>query len=362
MTKLKFQEKEIVLEKRRNVFGCELTDFDTPITPRDNILCALKGNPVWLPSTFDYGYFFPRCVPDNLAKGNVSDYRLLPDELGGFDMFGIDWEYVLQVGGSTVRPGKPLLDDANQWEDKVTFPTKEVIDSWDWETAKINADTFMRKKDFWEIVICTGFYERLISFMDFEGAAIAMIDEEQKNAVKELFDKLANLYILLIEKYLEVFGQENMDAVCLHDDWGHQRGIFFSPDTLREMVVPYMKKVTDFIHSKGMLAECHSCGKVDPLIPLYIEAGFEMLECQMLLDFDTVIPAYGDRLMFHLSPEVPEQGASDREQIHAARAFVDKMIRYGHPILMDNYYSVPPVLSRVFTDEVYRYSRKLLYQ
>lgn len=360
MAKYEFHESEMETGRSRCVFGCEMTDYDTPITPKENILRSLKGEPVWLPSTFDLGYLFPRCVPDNPAKGNVSDYKLPPEELGGLDMFGIDWEYVPQVGGSTVRPGNPLLSDANEWKDKVKFPTKEYIDSWDWETAKKNADSFMRKKDLWEIVICTGFYERLISFMDFEEAAVAMIDEDQQDAIKELYDKLADLYIMLIEKYLEVFGAENIDAVCLHDDWGHQRGIFFSPDTLREMVVPYMKKVTDFIHSKGMVAECHSCGKVDALIPLYIEAGFEMLECQMLIDFDTAIPQYGDRLIFHVSPEVPAEGAADEEQIQAARAYVDKMIGYGHPFLMDNYYSDPPALSKTFTDEVYRYSRQRL--
>lgn len=360
MEKYKFSEKELETGKSRMLFGCDVTEYDTPITPRENLLRSLKGQPVWLPSTFDYGYLFPRCVPDNPAKGNVSDCKLPPEQLGGKDMFGVEWEYVPQVGGSTVRPGNPLLSDANEWKEKVKFPTKEDIDSWDWENAKENADVFMRKTDFWEIVICTGFYERLISFMDFEEAAIAMIDEDQQDAIKELFDKLADLYIYLIKKYQGVFGAENIDAVCIHDDWGHQRGIFFSPDTLREMVVPYMKKVTDFIHSQGMIAECHSCGKVDSLIPVYLEAGFEMLECQMILDFDKVVPEYGDRIMFHVSPEVPAEGDPDEAQILAAHAFVDKMIAYGNPFLMDNYYSHPSALSKVFTDEVYRYSRQRL--
>lgn len=358
MAKYEFQEKELQTGKTRTVFGCEMTDYDTPITPRDNLLLSLKGEPVWLPSTFDIGYLYPRCVPDNPAKGNVSDAKLPPEELGGKDMFGIEWEYVPQVGGSTTRPGAPLLEDVNDWKEKVVFPTKEVIDSWDWEGAKENAKVVMREKDFWEAVICTGFFERLISFMDFEEASIAIIDEDQQDAVKELFDKLADLYIMLIDKYLEVFG-DKLDAVCLHDDWGHQQGILLSADTIREMIVPSMKKVTDFIHSKGMIAECHSCGKIDPLIPVYIEAGFEMLECQYILDFDTLVPKYGDQLLMHLSPEVPAPDAPEEEQIKAAQAFVDKMIAYGKPFLMDNYYSAYP-LTRVFDDEVYRYSRKRL--
>ena len=356
MEKYKFDEKELQTGRTRFLFGCEFTETDTPITPRENLLRALKGEPVWLPSTFDIGYLFPRCVPDNPAKGNVSDYKLPPEELGGFDMFGIEWEYVPQVGGSTVRPGKPLLADANEWYEKVKFPTEEYINSWPWDDARENNFKVLRKDDAWEIVICTGFYERLISFMDFEEAAVAMIDEDQQEAVKELFDKLADLYIELIKKFQSVFGKEQIAAVCLHDDWGHQRGIFFSADTIREMVVPYMKKVVDFIHAEGMIAECHSCGKVDPLLPVYIEAGFEMLECQYILDFDKDVPEYGDKLLMHVSPEVPAPDAPEEKHIKAAHEFVDKMIAYGKPFLMDNYYSKNP-LSKTFIDEVYRYSR-----
>ena len=353
-----FQESELQKGKTRFLFGCELTELNTPAAPKEMMERMLQGEtPLWQPSTFDYGYLFPRCVPDNPAKGNVSDAKLPPEELGGKDMFGIDWEYVPQVGGSTVRPGKPLLADANEWHEKVVFPTKEVIDSWDWASTKAFADQHMRDKDFWEVVICTGYYERLISFMDFEGAAVAMIDEEQQDAIKDLFDRLSDLYIMLIDKYLEVFG-DRINAVCLHDDWGHQRGIFFSPDTVYEMIVPAMKKTTDYIHSKGLHAECHSCGKVDMLIPCYIDAGFEILECQPLLDFDTIVPRYGDRLKLHYPPSnAPKDiNAPVEEHIQKARAYVDKCMSWGYPVIMDNYYA--PLLSPVYTDEVYRYSRQ----
>ncbi|MDO5410336.1 MAG: uroporphyrinogen decarboxylase family protein [Lachnospiraceae bacterium] len=356
MEKYKFDEKELQTGKSRVVFGCEMTEFDPPITPKENLLRALKGEPVWLPSTFDYGYLCPECVPDNVAKGNVMDARLSAAELGGKDMFGIEWEYVEQVGGSTTRPGHAPLEDVNDWKEVIHFPTKEYIDSWDWEEMKRRTEVFFRKNDFWEIIICSGYFERLISFMDFEEAAVAMIDEEQEEAIQELFEKLTDLYISLIDKFLDVLGSENVDAVCVHDDWGHQRGVFFSSELIREKILPHMQRITDYIHKKGMIAECHSCGKVDPLIPIYIEAGFDMLECQNILEFDQCVPEFGDKLLMHVSPDVPPLEAPEEEHIAAARAFVDKMLQYGNPFLMDNYYSPYP-LSKTFCDEVYRYSR-----
>lgn len=354
MTAIPFDEKEMTVKDSFISMGTEIRERNTPLTPKENFISMLHNEPHWQVSIYDYMYLFPKCVPDNPAKGNVSDAKLPPSELGGRDMFGVLWEYVEEIGGSTTRPGHPLLSDANEWYDKVVFPTKEVIDSWDWEGCKEAADKNMREPYLWEPVICTGYFERLISFMDFAEAAMAIIDEDQQDAIKDLFAHLSDLYIMLIDKYLEVFPGK-IGAVCVHDDWGHQRGIFFSPDTVREMIVPYMRKVTDYCHSKGLYTECHSCGKVDALLPCYIEAGFDMLECQPLLNFAEDVPEYGDRLKMHVSPDVPEAGSSEEAYREAARHFIDQVVSWKNPVIMEAYYSNP--MTPEFLEEIYRYSR-----
>ena len=40
----------------------------------------------------------------------------------------------------------------------------------------------------------TGWYERLVTFMDFEDAVVAMIDEDQKDAANDFFDKATDLF------------------------------------------------------------------------------------------------------------------------------------------------------------------------
>lgn len=355
MSKIPFSEEELKIKDTQSMFGCECPEFNTPITPKENFERMLKEkDPLWQVTIFDYQYLFPKCIPDNPAKGNVSDEKLPPEQLGGLDMFGIDWEYGVDIGGSTVRPGKPRLADANEWKEKIVFPTKEVIDSWDWDDCKATAEKTLKGPYMWEPVICTGYFERLISFMDFESSLIAMIDEDQQDAIHELFDKLSDLYIMIIDKYMEVFPGQ-IGAICLHDDWGHQRGLFLSPATIREMLVPHIRKVNDYAHSKGLYTECHSCGKVDQLVPCYIEAGFDMLECQPLIDFDTVVPQYGDQITFHYAPEVPEPGASKEEYVAAARKLVDKVLELKYPVIMEVYYSNPCTVE--FFEELYRYSR-----
>lgn len=355
MTKIPFLENEMQIIKTKMYFGQEVAMYDTPVSPLENMMRTLNNEPLWQIADRDYTYLYPLCMPDNKAKGNVSDVKLPPEELGGIDMFGIEWEYQADIGGSTVHPGKPLLANANEWKEKVKFPTEEEIRNWTWGESKERMAKALEDECFGEVVICTGWFERLISFMDFVEAACALIDPSQKDAVKELFDRLSDLYIFIIDHFVEVFG-DKVHCVCLHDDWGQQRGQLISVDTAREMILPYMKKVIDHLHAIGLKAEVHSCGKVEPFVPVFIEAGFELLECQKILDFDEVVPKYGDKIKVHMPPEnVPAEDAPDEAFRQCAREYVDRVVALGNPVILDTYY--PGYLAPAFYEELYRYSR-----
>ena len=113
------------------------------------------------------------------------------------------------------------------------------MDSYDWEgCAKENAE-YLNTDKLVSATIFSGFFERLISFVGFEDAAIALIDEDYQEHVHRLFDKLADFYIDLISRMHEHFGVEYFD---IHDDWGTQRAPIFSVKTHEEMILPYIKK------------------------------------------------------------------------------------------------------------------------
>jgi hypothetical protein len=84
--------------------------------------------------------FNPKIIPDNIARAFVIESFVLDrKDYGGKDMFGVEWEYVEVATGSMVKPGSPILKDANEWEDKLIFPD---IDKWDWKgSAESNRST-----------------------------------------------------------------------------------------------------------------------------------------------------------------------------------------------------------------------------
>lgn len=347
----KFDEKELkIISEIPNRFGGPPTPiYDFPVTPKEAYIAALKKDPIWQVTNLETRFVTPKANPDNVARAFVFEDTPMPNEEGGGkDMFGIEWVYVPVAGGSMVKPGKPFLNDANEWEEKLVWPD---LDSWDWEASAKNIT--LKSNVFNNVWIMNGWYERLISFMDFDNAIVALIDDDQKDAVIALFDKLSDLYIKMIDKHLEYF--PNINGFTIHDDWGAQKDTFFSPATAMEMIVPAMKKVTDYLHSKGLYADLHSCGMLEKQVPSIIAAGWDTWTPQAMNDTHMIYEKYGDKIMIGVIPKPFAPDASEEEQRAAARAFVEKFCQPGKSCSISLYGAT--VLTQAFREELYIQSR-----
>ena len=360
MERVKFNPNEFTGEFTEDRFG-KAPVFHSPITPKENYIAMFNGeNPLWFPMTSDCKGIDIKIDPDNIARAfvfeyepfdNVSDLGLRPD------MFGVNWVYVPTAGGSMVPGGTPLLEDANEWKEKVVFPD---VNSWDWEgSAKANAPWFEQYKDYvTNITFLNGTtFERLISFMDFMGAAMAIIDDDQVEAVKELCDAICEkVYFPYLENCKKWF--PNLDKVTLHDDWGSQASPFFSLTVAREVFVPVMKKFTDKCKELGFLVELHSCGHTEMNVPAYIEAGFQTWNGMPMNDKRALFEKYGDQFIFGVdAPDISaDMNASDEDLYAAAKEFCEFYIRDGKCHAVANCSRKNPK----FVEYVYEISRKML--
>lgn len=305
--------------------------FNRPVTPKENFKMALEGKtPYWIPfggwMMNDMRLFRPRTYPDNVACRVLWDAEPCPEWPGKIirsSWFDLDWEFSPIAGGSTVHPGNPKVPDISKWEDYVSMPTLDGIDfkrSGEINKAYLGTDLFN------QLGLTTGLWERLMSLMDVDNAAIAMIDDDQKEGVHRLFDQYTDLLIEFIQKTAEY---TNLDCVLIHDDMGHQQSSFFSLDTCREMLVPYYKRITDAVHKLDLYFELHCCGKAQGLVPAMIEAGIDLWCPQNMNDYEMLTRTYkDDPIMFGLrEPDYPLD--ADRETIRkATRVFVDKFKDY----------------------------------
>jgi len=296
---------------------------NTVLSEAENMRRTVERNhPLFQMTSRDYLMISPRIFADNVARGFVIDANPVPrEEFGGKDVFGVEWVYVDSVGGSMVVPGEPLMEDANEWEDKVIFPD---LDALDWEAQGKANESLLDPHRLTSVWVMNGLFERLISFMDYGNAAMALIDEDQMDAVLALFDRLADFYIDLIGRYRKYF---HVDAVYFHDDWGSQNGPIFSLDTAMEMLVPALRKISDAVHAMGMIFEMHSCGKNEMLLPAYIAGGADIWAGQPMNDFDAMYEAHGAEILLGIPVSAPEQ-ATLEECLPIAEAFLDTYSKY----------------------------------
>ncbi|MDR0858371.1 MAG: methyltransferase [Oscillospiraceae bacterium] len=357
--KIPFSETELTVafEKPPAFPGLPGTpEYTYPVSQREGVIAAFKGEPIWEILGSEVSYFAPRVVPDNVARATTMEAVGSMAATDGADIFGVEWEYVPSVGGCMVRPGKPFLEDVNDWEKVIKFPD---FTKWDWEASKNENKAYLSDGKFHSMWQLNGFFERLISFMEFENAAYALIDENQQDAVAALMNRLADFYIELFDYELKIFPE--IDGFFIHDDWGSQRAPFFSPKIAAELLVPAMKKVTDFIHSRGKFAELHSCGHLLAQVPNFIAAGWDAWCPQQLNDTHKIYELYGDKLIIGVAPEQTSSDLnfaapkSEAEDIAAANAYADAFCKAGAPSFFNMYAGMS--LSPVYRAELYKASR-----
>jgi uroporphyrinogen-III decarboxylase len=92
-----------------------------------------------------------------------------------------------------------------------------------------------------------------------------------------------------------------------HDDWGSQRETFFAPDVAEEMLVPHIRRLTDFVHSKGRFCDMHSCGQNLKQVPNMIKCGFDSWSGQPMNDTAKEYELYGDKILIGVIPRLSMQ-------------------------------------------------------
>lgn len=326
--------------------------WNKPITPKENWRLLYEGKkPYWIPEAgwfnCDVLIFRPRMHPDNAATHLVFDQeaQMSYDSDVQKGWFDLDWEWVEIAGGASVHPGNPAVTVINCWEEQVPFPS---LDDLDWEACIAANKEYIKTEKMLQAGMLSGFWERLMSLMDVDKAAMAMIDEDQQDGVHRLFDRLADLYVDYVDRLHQHF---NIDSFLIHDDWGTQMNPFFSLDTCREMIVPYLKRVTDACHERGILFELHSCGKGEKLVPAMIEAGVDLWCPQIMNKYEELAHTYKDTGIIFGLTILPPPTDSEEEIRELAKDFVEtyKDCR----IALCDMGAGP-----VYTAAVYEYSRK----
>jgi hypothetical protein len=231
------------------------------------------------------------------------------------------------------------------------------VDSWDWAgSAEENREYLKNAEKYQNVCIFTGYFERLISFMDFGPAAYALQNRKTEKYVTELFEKLTDLWIDIVDHCAKYYGK-GFEGFCVHDDWGAQHSPFFNVKVVREMIVPHMKRLTDHIHSLGYNADLHSCGKLLGLVKCIEEAGWDEWDGMVINDFHDAYNNLTDHLIMRITcGDESINKMDDEEMKKTVTEFINEFCRRDRPIILGNLSTTRPEV--IF--EIYRQSRQKL--
>lgn len=125
----------------------------------------------------------------------------------------------------------------------------------------------------------------------------------RREYIKEVFAGQAEIAIKNLERIYQAVGDRV--AVVLLDgaDLAAQNTLFCSPDTYKEMYLPFSRKLNDWIHAHTKWKTMkHCCGACEPLIEGFIEAGFDILNPIQTsakgMDPQWLVDKYGGRIVF----------------------------------------------------------------
>jgi uroporphyrinogen-III decarboxylase len=130
-----------------------------------------------------------------------------------------------------------------------------------------------------------------------------MATSSRRDYIHQIFHRQCEIAIGNLARIHAVVG-ERVDAVFIcGTDFGSQTSAFCSAKTFRDLYFPYYRRLLDWIH-KNTRWHCfkHSCGSVVRFLPLFIEAGFDILnpvQCSAAGMEPAELKAhFGDRLTF----------------------------------------------------------------
>ncbi len=116
----------------------------------------------------------------------------------------------------------------------------------------------------------------------------------------DLAKEAVNLYTEVAISLAKIFIKEGVDAIMPGGDFSDSTGPMVSPKAIREIFLPGMKKLSDFVHKEGIRVMSHNCGNNWKIMDILIEAGYEAYQSIQSktadMDLKRLKEKYGDKI------------------------------------------------------------------
>jgi len=227
----------------------------------------------------------------------------------GYDFITLDTDLYAapQIQESIVTPHKNTANayeqrrEARNWvsEDSAVIRNHADVECFPWPTAdSMDYSMYTQVEEYlppeMKVVVTFGhIYTMAWQLMGFESFCLCLLDDLP--LVKDIIDRLGEQTMRLLEK---VLSYPCVGAVCFQDDIAYTNGLMVSPELLRRIFFPWLRRAAEICHAVDRPLLYHSDGLLDPVIPDIIAAGVDALHPiePKCMDIVEVKAQYGDQL------------------------------------------------------------------
>lgn len=164
---------------------------------------------------------------------------------------------------------------------------------------------------------------------------------------KKVFDDRGKFSVEMVKRIIEWGGS---GPIILLDDYGYKKGLFMSPRSNRDYVIPWLKKICKTAHDGGLQVILHSCGDILLLFEDIINAGVDAINplepttSNPEFDIFKLNEKYGQKITFvgNVSP----QDLSDKEPV-TIENYTKKLIKSiapGGGFILSSGHSINPAV------------------
>ncbi len=201
--------------------------------------------------------------------------------------WGFKWERLDKTMG---MPKDALIDNIDE-VDKYVVPNP--YDARRFEDVDRIKGKYGKDKYYLASLALTGF-----TVMTFIRGFAAVLEDLYIN--KEQIGRLADMVFNFEEDIIRQLKSYGFDGVAFFDDWGTQENLMISPGMWREFFKPRYRKQFKLAHEEGLDVYFHCCGKIDDIIPDFIEIGVDMLNLSQpnIFDIEQIGKDWGGKVCF----------------------------------------------------------------
>ncbi len=247
-------------------------------------------------------------------------------------------------------------DSSEKWEEAKKRMLEYHEDRIPWDYLKENYPIWKERGDFLQLIVWFGFDVAHSHMVGTENVLIGMYEEPEW--ITDMFETYLNTSLDLCQRILDA-GYE-FDGIFFYDDMGYKGTSFFSPDIYRELLKPYHKRAVDWAHERGMVAELHSCGFIEKLLPDILETGVDLLnplEVKAGMDPARLKETYGDQLAFRGG--INAQLWDDFDLVKAEMERIIPIMKEGGGYIFASDHSIPNSVSLERMKEIADLAKKL---